>query len=257
MTAPQDNAPETAPDIPADEALAMDYALGALERTARQDAALRLSRDPAFRARVEAWQAQLAPLNEETTPVLPPASVWAGVSAEIGTAAAPSPAPEKPSLWQNLALWRGLAFGGPVLAALAVAVIITPPPSGPEAAPQIAQTSIAPPALLAASLAAADGTPLLAATWDPLRGTVVLTPVADDGALADRATELWVIEGDSAPRSLGVIQIAAPNAHAISSQVISGLQPGAMLAISIEPIGGSPTGLPTGPVIATGKLTSV
>jgi anti-sigma-K factor RskA len=29
---------------------------------------------------------------------------------------------------------------------------------------------------------------------------------------------------------------------------------GATLAISVEPIGGSPTGQPTGPVILTGKL---
>jgi len=31
----------------------------------------------------------------------------------------------------------------------------------------------------------------------------------------------------------------------------------AVLAVSLEPPGGSTTGLPTGPVIATGKLTSL
>jgi len=31
----------------------------------------------------------------------------------------------------------------------------------------------------------------------------------------------------------------------------------AVLAVSLEPLGGSPTGQPTGPVIATGKLTSL
>jgi len=30
-----------------------------------------------------------------------------------------------------------------------------------------------------------------------------------------------------------------------------------VLAVSLEPPGGSTTGLPTGPVIATGKLTSL
>lgn len=253
MTGPDDLTPE----MGADDALAMDYALGALGRAERQEAALRMARDPAFRTRVEAWAALLAPLDEETAPVLPPASVWNGVLAEIApasTAAATPAPPARPSLWQSLALWRGLALGGPVLAALAVAIVTAPGAAPPLPAPAAPE---APPALLAASLAGADGKPLLAATWDPLRGTVVLTPVADDRAEADRVTELWVIEGDRAPRSLGVIQTAAPNAHAISSQVISGLQPGAVLAISIEPIGGSPTGLPTGPVIATGKLTSI
>jgi anti-sigma-K factor RskA len=31
----------------------------------------------------------------------------------------------------------------------------------------------------------------------------------------------------------------------------------AVLAVSLEPPGGSPTGAPTGPVIATGKLTNL
>jgi anti-sigma-K factor RskA len=113
--------------------------------------------------------------------------------------------------------------------------------------------------MLAATLTDADGRPLLAATWDPLRGAVVLTPAAQDDQqpAADKVAELWVIEGERPPRSLGVIELDGPNAHAISSQVISGLQPDAVLAISIEPSGGSPTGLPTGPVIATGKLRAI
>lgn len=248
----------TAP-ISDDDMLAMDFALGALSREARQAAALRLHRDARFRAQVEDWQALLAPLDEETAPVLPPGSVWDGVMAEIGfLPVARAAEPARRSFWESLALWRGLAFGGPVLAALAVAVVMGQ--NGDPVAPTV-MVADAPPALLSASLAGADGKPLLAATWDPLRGAVVLTPVTGDmtadGGDADRVAELWVIEGDSAPRSLGVIETAAPNAHAISSQVVSGLQPGAVLAISIEPSGGSPTGLPTGPVVATGKLTSV
>jgi anti-sigma-K factor RskA len=35
------------------------------------------------------------------------------------------------------------------------------------------------------------------------------------------------------------------------------VRPEATLAVSSEPPGGSPTGLPTGPVIASGKLTKL
>jgi anti-sigma-K factor RskA len=35
------------------------------------------------------------------------------------------------------------------------------------------------------------------------------------------------------------------------------LAQGAVLAISVEPAGGSPTGQPTGPVVATGDLKSI
>jgi len=68
--------------------------------------------------------------------------------------------------------------------------------------------------------------------------------------------ELWVIEGKNPPRSLGVIDIAVGRSQTIPRDRLAGLKPGAILAISIEPTGGSPTGAPTGPVIATGKLSA-
>ncbi|WP_439532541.1 anti-sigma factor [Polymorphobacter sp.] len=264
MPPDQPRPPAETAELSPDQALAMDYALGALSREDRQASQLRLRSDEKFRAEVEHWQSVLGALDGETAPVLPPASVWQGVLGEItpaaprGPVAAPAPI-RRPGLWNSLPLWRGLGLGAPALAALALVianpntppVMIRTPASTPPAS-----ASPATPALLAASLADADGKPLLAATFDPLRGTVVLTPATtrSDG---DSVPELWVIEGDAPPRSLGVISIDAPNAHAISSQRISGLQPGAVLAISIEPTGGSPTGLPTGPVIATGKLSAV
>jgi anti-sigma-K factor RskA len=40
----------------------------------------------------------------------------------------------------------------------------------------------------------------------------------------------------------------------VEPQLSRELREGATLAVSVEPVGGSPTGLPTGPVIASGKL---
>ncbi len=229
-----------------DELLAMDYVLGTLDRAARRDAGLRLVADPAFLARVDAWQATLAPLDDATPPLAPPPAVWAGIAAAIDPAPRARPAPPRARWWDSLALWRGLALAGSVAAALAVATVgpVPTPPTG------------APPQLLVAALAASDGTPLLSAAYDPLRGAVVLTPATqrhDSG----KSPELWVIEGSDPPRSLGVIDIAGPNAHALAPARLAGLRPGAVLAISIEPQGGSPTGQPTGPVVATGKLSAV
>lgn len=229
----------------ADETLAMDFALGALGRAERRAAELRLRSDPAFRALVEGWQADLSPLDAETAHVAPPASVWAGITAEISPIKVATPV-ARPSLWNSLALWRGLALAGTAAAAIAIAQI-GPAPQAPGAPPQ----------LLVAALAGADGKPLLSAAYDPLRGSVVLTPATQRDDTAGKSPELWVIEGDRPPRSLGVIDIQGPNAHAISSKQLAGLAPGSVLAISIEPLGGSPTGLPTGPVVATGKLTAI
>jgi anti-sigma-K factor RskA len=236
-------------DISADELLAMDVALGALGRAERRAAELRQRSDPAFRALVEAWSNRLAPLDTDTAPVPPPASVWQGIDAEITPtprAATPAPAP-RAGWWNSLAVWRSLAFAGAAAAVIAIARI------GPAPVPPVAGP---PPQMLVAALAAADGTPLLSAAYDPARGAVVLTPATqrqDEG----KSAELWVIEGKNPPRSLGVIDIKDPNAHVIGPDRLQGLQSGATLAISIEPFGGSPTGQPTGPVVATGTLRAV
>jgi len=58
--------------------------------------------------------------------------------------------------------------------------------------------------------------------------------------------------------SLGVLPVQDGKAEiALDSTHQSRLQQATVLAISLEPSGGSPTGLPTGPVLYTGKPVSV
>ena len=63
---------------------------------------------------------------------------------------------------------------------------------------------------------------------------------------------LWPRDG--VPRSLGVLAPAEATQIDLKAQVREHFADGAVLAISMEPEGGSPTGAPTGPVVATGKL---
>ncbi len=44
---------------------------------------------------------------------------------------------------------------------------------------------------------------------------------------------------------------------AVKPDILAGFGPGTTLAISLEPKGGSPTGAPTGPVVAAGKATMI
>lgn len=251
-----DRLDDMTPEMSPDEALALDYALGALGREARRAVEARLRSDPGFRALVETWQASLAPLDEDTAAVAPPAALWDRIAEELE----PTPRPRvvaatpKRGFWESLAVWRGLAIGASTAAAVALALVVMPRPAGPPAPPvgPAAPTG----GLLAARLASPDGNALLAATWDPARGTIVLTP-AGEAEHAGKSPELWVIEPGQAPRSLGVIDLDGAQAHAIPRERIAGLKPGSTLAISLEPRGGSPTGAPTGPVVATGTLTSI
>ena len=66
--------------------------------------------------------------------------------------------------------------------------------------------------------------------------------------------ELWVIPQGGAPLSLAVLGqvdgiLRVPEGHRAQ------LRKGAVLAITVEPAGGSPTGGPTGPVILSGAIS--
>lgn len=70
----------------------------------------------------------------------------------------------------------------------------------------------------------------------------------------DKDFELWLIKGKAAPVSLGVANVAEGNVPKVPAKLKAIFKPGAKLAISIEPKGGSPTGAPTGPVVALGEI---
>ena len=72
-----------------------------------------------------------------------------------------------------------------------------------------------------------------------------------------RVPELWLIPADGKPRPLGLLRADRTVTIAIPPEFARQTASNAVLAVSLEPPGGSPTGQPTGPVIGTGKLTSL
>ena len=70
-----------------------------------------------------------------------------------------------------------------------------------------------------------------------------------------RDAQAWVIDASGTPRSLGVLRRAGDQGLETVPQ--RALAPGQTLAISIEPLGGAPGPLPTGPVVATGKIETI
>jgi anti-sigma-K factor RskA len=69
--------------------------------------------------------------------------------------------------------------------------------------------------------------------------------------------QLWLIAGNDAPVSLGVLPAQAMVALQVPAAVSARLAPDAVLAVSDEPPGGSPTGQPTGAVLAMGPLNAI
>ena len=95
----------------------------------------------------------------------------------------------------------------------------------------------------------------MAVTYLPRTRSLIVTP----GRLRERqqrATELWVIPAGQAPISLGLIRTDTVERKVIPAELALRLVTGATMAVSDEPVGGSPTGQPTGDVLAAGPLTT-
>lgn len=231
-------------DMNADEALAADFALGVLGRSEMRAAELRLLRDPAFRAAVEAWQTDLNPLAEQLVETAPAPDLWTRIAAEMDPVAVARPVPR--GLWASLNFWRTVSVASTTAAAVAVALLLVP--VAPVAAPVVALEP-----LLVATLKSTEGAVLISAAYDPIRHSVILSP-SGSAPDAQHSPELWLIDGNAVPRSLGLIDMSRPNLRDIA---IGQWRPGVVLAVSIEARGGSTTGLPQGPVVATGKLSVI
>lgn len=241
--------------------IAAEFVLGTLPEAERAAAAARLLADPAFAAAVRAWEDRLAPLDDETAPVSPPARLWTRIDGEIALeAATPRADPAArladaagPSdegdvvdlLRRRLGRWRATALAAAALAAglAAVAVLDRHPALFGPALPGGRYVAVV---NRDASL------PALIVDVDTAAGRVTVRPVAAEQP-AGRSLELWVIPAGGKPRSLGVIDPAAPVVDVAAAKA-AGVAPDSTLAVSVEPPGGSPSGDPTGPVIYSGRL---
>jgi anti-sigma-K factor RskA len=225
-------------------ALAAEHALGVLEGEDKTRAQELLLAEPAFARAVEAWQHHLADLLRPVPPEAPPAGLWPRILSRLGDGVSVV----ELKLRRSLAVWRGATAAAASVAAVMVGVVVWPKPPPPAPA--------APPPLEAARLASsAQGQAVFIAMYDPVRRAIILTPAAVTGR-SDRSPELWLIPTGGQPISLGVGAFDGTVRLAPTSSEEGGLNAG-VLAVSIEPKGGSPTGKPTGPVVATGQLAKL
>ena len=88
--------------------------------------------------------------------------------------------------------------------------------------------------------------------------TLTLKAVAPVQPVSDRVLQLWALPEQGAPRSLGLIPASGAGLGVVRVNLPTpagqALQNIPALAVSLEPPGGSPTGLPTGPVLYSGPI---
>jgi anti-sigma-K factor RskA len=236
------------PPISAEERdqLAAELALGVLEGDELVRAQALFSQDAEFRSAVAEWLGRLSPLLDEVEPVQPPDSVWLALERQLGVPPAANDNLQR--LRRRLSLWRGVAAGASALAASMAFILVTRPP---QVAPPVTVTAPAP---MIAMLGDEQKGALLVASWNPGQNSLRMSAAAEIPADPAHSHELWVIPADGTPRSLGTMPTIAKMQMPIAANMVQELREGATLAVSVEPLGGSPTGLPTGPVVASGKL---
>ena len=230
------------------EVLAGEYVLGTLDAAERSAVAARRQREAALDAAIKDWEQRLAPLGHETRAVAPPADLFQRIEQRIHAAQSASSAPsssivqassnvvELAALRKSMARWRGLALAATAAAASLVMAIGLRETvyRSPE------QTSFV------AVFQKDDVLPAFYFTIDLKTREMTLRPV-DAKRQPGMTYQLWIKDDalGPQPKSLGLVEAnLAPTRKSLDAFDPSLLQR-ATFGVSLEPEGGSPTGLPS------------
>ena len=222
--------------------LAAEYVLGTMSARARRRFEFHLRGNPQLRRAVAQWEVRLSPLNEALPAIEPPARVWQAIKArlKIGQSV-------RPGFWENLSFWRVSSFASGLLALALVVFVAVPRPEAPVEAGR----------MVVVMNDLATKKPAMTASWEPGQSGGRLLRIRTIGHAEmgpNTAWELWMLPGgDQKPVSLGLITTHETQVVKIPAALAARLDATNGLAMSVEPAGGSPTGLPTGPVLYAGE----
>ncbi|MEO1246405.1 MAG: anti-sigma factor [Pseudomonadota bacterium] len=231
------------------EALAREFVLGTMPRRARRRFGRLVDEDETVAAAVYALEEQLLGMAWSLTPVAPSELVWRRISRQAGLGRTPRKAQTGP--WRSIA--AALLLGLLVSTAAWWQELSQPPERVVET---VTETVIEPmPLEPAVSVVAdAEGNALWVARVyaDLARADVAVStlPVARPA----NDYQLWVLGADGVPVSLGLLPQTGARQLPLTPVALAALDNGELLAVSLEPTGGSPEAVPTGPVLYTAAL---
>jgi anti-sigma-K factor RskA len=222
--------------------LPAEYVLGVLGREERRAVAERIERDADLAREVAFWDDRLGSLAGDVRPVEPPADMWSRIDAAI---AAPAATPQRTGLWQSVAFWRGFGLSAATVAAASIVALVfvgLKPPAGQGP--------------MLATIEQTSGQPGFVAAIGSDGHSLIVVPASLLTA-NQRSLELWLIPAGDRPHSLGLISPGQPVRLNVPQALVSRISTDTTLAVTLEPLGGSPTGQPTSQPIAAGKLTNL
>lgn len=222
--------------------LAAEYVLGTMSAHARRRFGICLKENPALRRAVTEWEKRLTPLALALPEIEPPLRVWQAIESGIRPGRQ-----TRPGFWKSLSFWRfsSIASG---LVALALLILLAVP--GPETPPADGTRMV----VVMNDLKTSN--PAMTVSWvpdKPGKRVMRIRVIGHADMAPGTAWELWMLPGeDQKPVSLGLITTHDAQTVVVPEPLAAKLDQALGLAMSVEPAGGSPTGLPTGPVLYAG-----
>lgn len=229
--------PDSAEEL---DSLAGEFVLGTLSPQQHATAAGRLASDPALRASVDAWEARLLELTALTAPQPPSVRLWDRIQRSLNELPAPA-AQQRVKGWRRLGLWQGLSAAGLAASAiLAFALLTAPPPTT-----QFVVVLVAPNSQAAGWVVQTSDSRM-----------IELIPLGQHAVPEGMALQFWT-KGEQwqAPVSLGLVKPG--ERYRVPLQRLPPLEANQLFELTLEKSGGSPTGLPTGPVKFIGRAVKV
>ncbi len=215
--------------------LAGEYVLGLLHGAARRRFERLLMDSRELAAEVLAWETRFTVWALKLPPVEPPAYLWWRILGRVRKESQP-----RGTALRNT-VWRAWAVAATVLLAiLVVSQRLTPP----------AEVKPAEVALMSD----AKGAPLWLISIHPEDKRIDMKAVGPTPPPPGKSYELWMIPGSGNPVPMGLMNETGTASEQVSAELLARIGQAKALAISLEPQGGSPTGLPTGPVLWVAPL---
>lgn len=224
-------------NAPLRDKLAAEYVLGTLKGGARRRFEGHLHNDAALRRLTAEWQDRLVPMAEFSTEQQPRKQVWQGIERRLNLR------PAGASWFASLNFWRGLGLASTAAAALLAIVLGTRLLDQPQLD-------------YVATLTDDKSQAALVLTGDTNHQALTVRLVGNAPVASDKTLQLWAVPKQGNPRSLGILADKGEVRLALTKAAIG--DDVALLAVSLEPKGGSPDpNGPTGPILYKGAWVRV
>jgi anti-sigma-K factor RskA len=230
--------------------LAAEYVLGTLRGPARRRFERWRVSSTLVEERCRSWEERLLPLARGFAPVRPPSEVWEGIRARLALGSMSTGSSQASSRHGRPRRWERRQLLALVASFLIVAGLGALLYWGRGADTITQRATIAVPSGWVAWTVEVHAGPMH-------RPQLVIRAGALPTREAGHDYELWALAAGGRPVSLGVLPAAGDVAlRPLSAAQRDALAGATQVAVSLEPAGGSRTGLPTGPVVLTARLAA-